>query len=346
MFHVEQEKYLTCDEYRSKQQVFIRSTARLSATLATSSKALWEVELVKPEACRGGVCRWSSSFRLKHLASGCYLAAEIDPDPSDDPMRAKLRGSNDEPVYVLIAIGSPTHPGTVFELEDTTINTGHDSMVPKNSYIRLKHAETGTWVHSTTIIIDQEEEKPVMWKLGTARIKEDKEAFQLIPVSPTEVRDLDFATDASKMLHTFADKIFNNQLHLNERRNLATLLTDLMYFIDESESMRASIGSDRETLMPVFDLDVAHHHHQQQQQQQTVANEPNRERQKLMREQNVLQFIFRILKAPFAEYGGKMGLNISDLKDTRYGLQQIFRLCYRILKHSQQSYRKNQVIYF
>lgn len=187
LFHVEQEKYLTCDEYKSKQHVFIRSTARLSATLATSSKALWEVELVKPEACRGGVCRWSSSFRLKHLASGCYLAAEIDTDPSEDAMRDKLRGSCDEPVYVLVATASPTNPSTIFEIEDTTINTGFDSLVPKSSYVRLKHSETGTWIHSTGIPIDRDEEKPIMWKLGTARIKEDREAFQLIPVSSSYI---------------------------------------------------------------------------------------------------------------------------------------------------------------
>lgn len=37
---------------------------------------------------------------------------------------------------------------------------------------------------------------------------------------------------------------------------------------------------------------------------------------------------------------------MSELKDSKHGLQSIFRLCYRILKHSQQSYRKNQVFDF
>ena len=66
LFHAEQEKFLTLDDYQKKSTVFLRTTARASATSATSSKALWVVE----------VCWGNLNFlrtQRKSLASGLHI---------------------------------------------------------------------------------------------------------------------------------------------------------------------------------------------------------------------------------------------------------------------------------
>lgn len=175
-------------------------------------------------------------------------------------MRDKLRslpnlaGGRAAQVLQLVSVPHDHDIASVFELDPTSI-TRSDSFVPRSSFVRFKHLCTNTWVHSTAIPIDKEEDKPIMHKVGAflrnfepfcvmctsvrvflpkvgcAPLKEDKEAFSIVQVSPQEVRDLDFANDASKVLALIAQKLEKSTITPNERR---LVIIDRFFFLKHS----------------------------------------------------------------------------------------------------------------
>uniref|UniRef100_A0A0N4X5W5 Inositol 1,4,5-trisphosphate receptor n=1 Tax=Haemonchus placei TaxID=6290 RepID=A0A0N4X5W5_HAEPC len=196
--------------------------------------------------------------------------------------------------------------------------------VPSKSYVRLQHEATNTWVHATSATEKQNLYYSSKNEKGWVRVicennRVDKETFALLPVHPNEVRDLDFANDACRALRNFIRHIKSGDPVTKESINVTIqLLTECIYFVTNTKN---------HMMDPLQISDFT----------------PSRDRQKLLREQEVLDQVFQLLKAPFMPRQGLTEIgpllsSPSELGETR---NEVFKTMFHLLRYGF-SYRKNQ----
>ncbi|KAF8372665.1 itr-1 [Pristionchus pacificus] len=355
LFHADQQTFLTLDTVPKTKQdvVFLRMTNRPSAADATSSRALWEVQVVQKDAFRGGSAHYRDFYRFKHLATDMYLTAVANTGPKPQtgtglrrpslamtklhpngvslPRGAETPEQSADNTYVLTPANYDfveTEKNTMFSLEPSTITKSKD--VVTRSFVRIYHNESTSWVHATSpgnkdnLYFSSKTEKGWVKLIGE-KARLDKETFALLPVSPNEVRDLDFANDACEALSGFFSLIRSGKVVSKEPlNNVIQLLTECIFFVMNCSNHLAD----------PFKI--------------SSETKPSRDRQKLLREQLVLDEVFKLLKAPFMPRQGVTELgpllnSPHDLNEQRNEVfKTMFQLCYSLLRYSQIGYRKNQ----
>lgn len=106
--------------------------------------------------------------------------------------------------------------------------------------------------------------------------RRDEEAFNVVPVSPDEVRDLDFVNDVSEVVKDFCQRLEQGTTTHYDRRQVCNAMKEVIFFIAENESMNLNVD-------PV----------------EFAVQSVSRDRQKLVREQFLLKYVFQILKVGY-----------------------------------------------
>ncbi|CAH8853343.1 unnamed protein product [Trichobilharzia szidati] len=248
---------------------------------------------------------------------------------------------------------------TVFELDSTSHNKDNNELIPNNAFVRICHTASKMWIKASEVAIDKNVDKPIMHMLNLTCVKDNKEVFAILPVPACIVRDLDFASDVYKALGAILSSLRDQgKLTDMQLKSLIFILSELITFLDGSTDLTAELTS----------TSVKNH----------VAL---RDRQKLLREQNIISQIIQILSfnllsslpkrstsnvydylknskmlnsesdisliSKLNESGIDNGcLNEQDVyldeKSEILAWQTVGNLCYRTLTLSQHNYRKNQ----
>ncbi|CAH8570449.1 unnamed protein product [Schistosoma intercalatum] len=361
LFHSEAEKFLTCDTYENELHVFLRTTFRAATTTAKSSKALWEVEVIHSDCRRTGAGHWNSLFRLKHLITGLYLCPKVIKinNKSGEQGAFCKQDQDDGCIESFLTLSKEPTYETVFEMDSTSHYKESDGFIPNNAFVRICHTASRMWIKASDIPIDTDADKPIMYKLNLTSFKDNKEVFAILPVPANVVRDLDFASDSFKALKAILC-ILNEQGRLTETqmRSLIFILSELVMFLNGNT--RLTFESTNPTIQSEIGL---------------------RDRQKLLREHNIIAQIINILNSKVISNLPKQSTSIVnnhlinsniliwkpdislisilhetemntidsqqqdiylDEKNEILAWQTVGNLCYRILTLSQHGYRKNQ----
>eukprot|EP01135_Chromosphaera_perkinsii_P005608 Nk52_evm22s355 gene=Nk52_evmTU22s355 len=349
LFHTEQEKYLMNLPVGGMYSVCLQTTRQTDVKIMPSSKFFWEVEVVD-EVDADGNARFRNLFRFRHSGTGLYLKGEIEKKPkagrrmSSEPtdsyeLQSSLSHLRKSPsvsrfhTVALFLTDEREDEATLFCLDPVDVREP-DSVVLVNSYVRIRHYLSSFYLHSTNAPVSSTNAKnnaPKSGMLGKAtnvgsgRIamelsgdEEHYDVFAISEINSEHTKDLDYTIDILNSLKRFREIVANASNHSQVSFRLSNhilnvLASVLLFVVDSPENGWFTFDA------PCFES-----------------------RQRLLREQGVIDAIVGLLKAPFKEFGGKL----TSIKDVgipeNQVIKKICQLCYNVVRASCQNMKKNE----
>ncbi|KAL6077190.1 Inositol 1,4,5-trisphosphate receptor type 1, variant 2 [Balamuthia mandrillaris] len=134
-----------------KRSYYHQNVGHHRQTFSLNSNALWMLEMERPN--KGGIATYRSCFRFKHIASGSYLCGDVvqrsleESNHHPASMRVKAVG---ESVCILSTTYDFKKPGTLFAIHPiANYLPDGQNRIRKDAFIRIQHVQSRYWIHAT-----------------------------------------------------------------------------------------------------------------------------------------------------------------------------------------------------
>ena len=286
---------------------------------------MWLIEREIPN--RGGVIRFEEIVRIRHAATGLYLTTCKITNTSKFLYDSAFGGKNHSLPETSLAVTSINDETTLFSLHPLCSGKRSSKILQSSTYICLKHISSNTWIHvqkgsfQKSDSSKRKSDQITLQMFGKSKLS-DEDVFTIGNAKRSEIDDLFYTKSQVSVILKYI-----NGLHKGNDNNNLSKITEST--LNTGSSTNDSLVSLSKKVIDVLSEMII---------SCTISSESNpfkregipiKDRQNLLREQNVLEVIMKL----FYQIFKKNKITLDDIeKPENYTIKQICRLAYRLLK--------------
>ena len=327
----------------------------------TSSNGLWMIE--KEQVTEGGICTIlkagvACEYRFRHLGTGRFLSALLT-EPITGP------DGKETSQFALDVESTTREKDSLFNCQSSGLSS---NVMTEDATVLLRHASSTMFIHGSEMTPDETDVYPGAIAstptLGKSPL--DEHTLKLEAAEPSEVADFWYLLGCIPMLEAFAQRMTNvgkknselNLLKLDENEADPDIQQSAVESVKAQMALAKSSGGGKpnafdigaselpfgaiegklvaDTLEKLIFFVTA----TESTDAFTCEGLPNQHRQKLMREQGLVEILVDCLRTPF----DKEPFAPFDLSVLYQGhfIIEIAQLTYRLLHHMSKDYKRNE----